>query len=136
MAVLPTNTSEGAGVTRSHHEAVRRGVALFNRGRYFDAHELWETTWRDAPPEERAFLEALVQLAAGLHLRTRRGGTRGAAHLLAQALVLLEDFRPAHAGLDVDAMLADFGAYLAWLREVDRPHRLLDRRRIPRLRPA
>jgi len=117
-------------------EAVHRGVALFNRGRYFDAHELWETTWRDAPPEGRAFLEALVQLAAGLHLRTRRGGTRGAAHLLAQALVLLEDFRPAHEGIDVEAVLTDFGAYVAWMREVDRPHRLLDGMRIPRLKLA
>lgn len=115
---------------------IDRGVRLFNRGRYFDAHELWEVAWRDVPPEERAFLEALVQLAAGLHLRTRRGGTRGAVHLLSQALVLLEDYRPACQGVDVEALLADFGAYVAWLREVNRPHRLLDRGRIPRLRLA
>ena len=45
------------------------------------------TTWREAAPADRAFLEALVQLAGGLHLRTRRGGTRGAVHLLSQAMV-------------------------------------------------
>lgn len=115
-------------------EAVHQGVALFNRGRYFDAHECWEVAWRDAPAEERQFLEGLVQLAAGLHLRTQRGGTRGAVHLLAQGLVLLEDYRPAHADVDVETLLTDFGAYIDWLREVDRPHRLLDRGRIPRLR--
>lgn len=115
-------------------DAIRRGARLFNRGRYLSAQQLWEASWRDAPPEVRGLLEALVQLAGGLHLRTRRAATRGAAHLLAQALVALEDYRPAAHGVDVEGLLADFGAYLAWVREVDRPHRFLDRLRIPRLR--
>ena len=116
--------------------ALGRGVRLFNLGRYLAAHEIWEAAWQEAAEEDRGFFEALVQLAAGLHLRTKRGGTRGAAHLLAQALVLLEDFRPAHEGIDVEAVLTDFGAYVAWMREVDRPHRLLDGMRIPRLKLA
>ena len=72
--------------------ALARGVRLFNLGRYLAAHEIWEAAWRDAADEDRRFLEALVQLAAGLHLRTRRAGTRGAEHLLSQALATLEDF--------------------------------------------
>jgi predicted metal-dependent hydrolase len=115
-------------------DPLRRGVRLFNFGRYLSAQQVWEEAWRQAPPEERPFLEGLVQLAAGLHLRTRRGATRGAAHLLAQALVVLEEFRPAAQGVDVEALVADFGAYLAWVKQIDRPHRLLDRMRIPRLR--
>ena len=114
--------------------AVGRGVRLFNRGRYLSAQEVWEEAWRAAPAEERAFLEGLVQLAAALHLRTRRGATRGAVHLLAQALVLLEEYRPAAHGIDVEALVLDFAAYLDWMKAVDRPHRLLDRLRIPRLR--
>jgi predicted metal-dependent hydrolase len=114
--------------------AVRRGGRLFNLGRYLAAQQVWEEAWRAAEPEERAFLEALVQLAAGLHLRTRRGATRGAVHLLSQALVLLEDYRPATHGVDVEALVAEVDAYLAWLRPLARPHRLLDRRRIPAIR--
>jgi predicted metal-dependent hydrolase len=113
---------------------VRRGVRLFNFGRYLAAQQVWEEAWRAAPAEERPFLEALVQLAAALHLRTRRGATRGAVHLLSQALVVLEDHRPAAQGIDVDTLVADFDAYLQWIRALDRPHRFLDRRRIPRLR--
>src|SRR5438128_1055050 len=71
---------------------------------------------------------------AGLHLRTRRGATRGAVHLLAQALVTLEDYRPAAHGIDVEALVAEFSAYLDWIKAIDRPHRLLDRLRVPRLR--
>jgi uncharacterized protein len=114
--------------------AVRRGVRLFNRGRYLAAQQVWEEAWRAEPAEERAFLEGLVQLAAALHLRTRRGATRGAVHLLSQALIVLEAFRPGAHGVDVDALVADFDAYRDRLEQVDRPHRLLDRLRIPRLR--
>lgn len=113
---------------------VRRGVRLFNLGRYVAAHEVWEEVWRAADDEaDRGFLEALVQLAAGLHLRTRRGGMRGAEHLLSQSLATLEDYRPARHGLDVERLVREYGAYVDWIREIRRPHRLLDRRRIPRL---
>lgn len=116
--------------------ALARGVRLFNLGRYMAAHELWEEAWREGADEDRSFLEALVQLAAGLHLRTRRGGTRGAEHLLSQALATLEDFRPVRRGLDVERLVVEFGAYVAWIREIKRPHKVLDGRRIPRLRWA
>jgi len=114
--------------------AVPSGVRLFNRGRYLEAQQVWEAAWRDAASPDRAFLEALVQLAAGLHLRTRRGATRGAVHLLAQALVALDDYRPAAHGVDVDALVADVDGCIAWLRTVARPHRFLDRARLPRIR--
>src|SRR5262249_41613056 len=66
-------------------QVVRRGTRLFNRGRYLDVQVLWEEAWRTAPTDDRPFLEALVQLAGGLHLRTRRGGVRGAPPLMPQA---------------------------------------------------
>jgi len=123
-------------VTHGALAALRRGARLFNLGRYLAAQQVWEDAWREAPPAERALLEALVQLAAGLHLRTRRGATRGAVHLLSQALVTLEDYRPAAHGVDVDALVADVAAYVDWVRGLERPHRLLDRRRMPRIRLA
>ena len=119
------------GVSR---EPLRRGIRLFNFGRYLSAQQAWEGVWRAAPAEDRPFLEGLVQLAAALHLRTRRGATRGAVHLLSQALLTLEEYRPAAHGLDIEALLGEFGAYREWIEGLDRPHRLLDRVRIPRLR--
>jgi predicted metal-dependent hydrolase len=122
-------------VTRSDiPQVVRRGTRLFNRGRYLDAQALWEEAWRTAPIDARPFLEALVQLAGGLRLRTRHGGMRGAEHLMSQALATLEDYRPAAHGLDVDALLTEFGDYVEWVRSLGRPHRFADGLRIPRLR--
>jgi uncharacterized protein len=113
---------------------VRTGMRLFNRGRYLDAQMAWEEGWREGAGDDRPFLEALVQLAGALHLRTRRGGTRGAEHLLSQALVTLEDYLPAAHGLDVEALVTEFGAFGDWMRAVARPHRFTDSLRIPRLR--
>ena len=115
-------------------QVVQRGARLFNRGRYLDAQAVWEAAWRTAPTDDRPFLEALVQLAGGLHLRTRRGGMRGASHLMSQALVTLEDYRPAAHGLDVDTLLNEFGDYVEWVRSLGRPHRFVDGLRIPRMR--
>jgi uncharacterized protein len=115
---------------------VEAGTRLFNRGRYFEAHERWEAAWQMAEGGDRGFLESLVQLASGMHLRVERGGTRGTEHLLARALVGLEDYRPATHGVDVERLATEVGAYLDWLREVRRPHRWLDARRSPRIHPA
>lgn len=112
---------------------VRRGVRLFNRGRYFTAQQIFEESWQAASGPERSFLEALVQLSAGMHLRTRRGAMQGAEHLLVRALIALEDWKPEAFGVDVGSLAADFDAYVQFLREVKRPHRLLDRLRIPHL---
>jgi predicted metal-dependent hydrolase len=113
---------------------VRAGVRLFNHGRYLEAQVVWEEAWQEAATDERPFLEALVQLAGGLHLRMRRGGTRGAEHLISQALVTLEDYRPAAHGLDVESLVTDFGSYVDWVRSLARPHRFTDVLRVPRLR--
>jgi len=115
---------------------VRAGTWRFNLGRYEAAHVRWEAAWQDASPDDRSFLEALVQLAAALHLRTRRGALRGAEHLLAQSLATLEDHRPSRHGLDVEALVADLQVYFEWLRGVRRPHRLPDWWRVPRIRRA
>lgn len=113
--------------------AVRRGARLFNLHRYMRAQEVWEEAWRTAEGDDRGFLEGLVQLAAGLHLRTRRGATRGAVHLLAQSIVLLDDYRDGRHGVEVERLLADVDGFVTWLRTLDRPHRLRDRLRLPHL---
>ena len=113
--------------------AVRRGVRRFNLGRYLSAHQVWEAVARDAAVEERAFLEGLIQLATGMHLRTRRGGTRGAVHLLSQAMVSLDDYRPQAYGVDVERVLTEFTSFIDWLKQIDRPHQFMDWFKSPRI---
>ena len=46
---------------------VERGRVAFNRGGYFEAHELWEEVWHELAGAERIFVQGLIQIAAGLH---------------------------------------------------------------------
>lgn len=90
----------------THHDpdddarVLARGVELFNRGAYWEAHEAWEELWLHAGPELRLFVQGLIQLAAAWH-HTRRGNTRGAGRLFRSALEKLRPYRPIHAEIDV-----------------------------------
>jgi uncharacterized protein len=56
----------GSIVTTNEHDYVH-GIALFNRGKFFDAHEVLEDVWRSAPKEEKKIWQGLVQVAVALH---------------------------------------------------------------------
>ena len=49
----------------------RQGVAEFNEGRYWDAHESWERGWKHLPEPQRTWVQAWIQVAAALHLEPR-----------------------------------------------------------------
>jgi predicted metal-dependent hydrolase len=63
-----------------------RGRDLFNRGRFFDAHEAWEKLWLRAHGARRLFLQGLIQIAAGCHKAYERGDRRGCAALVSAGL--------------------------------------------------
>jgi predicted metal-dependent hydrolase len=44
-----------------------RGISLFNDAEFFDAHEVLEDIWRAAPPENKKFLQGLIQVAVAFH---------------------------------------------------------------------
>ena len=83
------------------------GIALFNEGRFWHAHESWEAAWLplgDGPEDDgEIFLRALIQLASGLHLK-RRGRTAGARSQLAKATAKFSVLPPRYMGLDVVAL--------------------------------
>src|SRR6266404_7370062 len=56
------------------------GIVLFNRGDFFEAHEVWESLWMDTAGEEKRFYQALIQAAVGL-LHFCNGNIRGAVKL-------------------------------------------------------
>jgi predicted metal-dependent hydrolase len=56
-----------------------RGISLFNNAAFFDAHEALEDVWRAAPPENKKFLQGVVQVAVAFHHHStgNRVGMRG-----------------------------------------------------------
>ncbi|HUN64572.1 MAG TPA: DUF309 domain-containing protein [Bacteroidota bacterium] len=87
-------------------EELRRGVALFNTGHYFECHDVLEDLWRGTRGADRLFLQGLIQLAVGLY-HAGNGNWRGANSQLRKSTAKLEQYRPAFRGVDVDRLLAD-----------------------------
>ena len=61
----------------------KHGIDLFNKGRYWHAHDAWEEIWRelgDASEDDwEILLRGLIQIAAGLHClaKGKEDGARG-----------------------------------------------------------
>jgi hypothetical protein len=85
--------------------SLERGLELIRSGEYFEAHEELEDEWRDAPAEERDFLQGLVHVAVAW-LHAERGNRPGCERQLEKAMRRLGPYAPAHRGVDVDALLA------------------------------
>jgi uncharacterized protein len=79
----------------------RRGLALFNSTRFFEAHEALEDVWRDAPHHThlRRHLQGLVQLAVAFHHQST-GNRVGACSVLERALRNLDGAEESFPDLD------------------------------------
>ena len=96
-------------------EKFERGVADFNAGRFFEAHELWEELWLAAPEPEKTFLQGLIQVAAAFH-HHRRENARGARSLLAAGIAKLQGFPDGHRGIALNDLRTEAKS---WLDEIE-----------------
>ena len=95
---------------------LRRGVALFNAGLYFECHELLEGVWRATPGPERAFYHGIVQAAAAFYHYEKRN-FHGARTLLTKGLQKLEGFPDHYRGVDLGAFRRTLRPWLAHFKE-------------------
>jgi predicted metal-dependent hydrolase len=105
-------------------EVARRGVsglladgaALFNEGRYEEAHEEFEKVWLSNEAGDADFFKGLIQASICLH-HLQRGNLDGARKLASGHRRYLAAFLPVHRGLDVEGFLAAMQRFLAPLVE-------------------
>ncbi len=91
---------------------LRRGVELFNSGRYWDAHEVWEHEWMpDRKGPESAFYKGLIQVAAGC-LHYSRRNRRGAVNKWRSGADYLRPYLPEHRGIDLAPLVTAVDAFL------------------------
>ena len=81
-------------------DSYKVGLEHIRAGRYFEAHEELELSWRAAAPEERDFYQGLVHVAVAWY-QAGRGNAVGAGRQLEKGLRRLERYEPEHRGLDV-----------------------------------
>ncbi|MDA4106045.1 DUF309 domain-containing protein [Mycolicibacterium holsaticum] len=78
---------------------------LLDDGLAFNAHEVLEAAWKNAPDDERDMWQGLAQLAVGI-THIQRGNTVGAATVLSRAAERLADRpEPAPHGIDADGLI-------------------------------
>lgn len=90
----------------SHREALfEEGLAAYEAGDYYEAHEKWEEIWNDEEDDEhRLFLQALIQIASALHKLTHAVEPRGALRLLDRALEKTAGLPEVHGGVALGAL--------------------------------
>lgn len=109
---------ESGGERKSEIDALfRRGLTLFNAGRFYDAHEVLEDAWRETPRGclRRRHLQGMVQLAVAFHHQSRENFV-GARSVLERGLRNIAGGEESFADLDLDrlrAELAEWQRYLA-----------------------
>ena len=77
---------------------------LLDRGLAFNAHEVLEAAWKNAPDGERVTWQGLAQLAVGL-THVQRGNRAGAAAVLTRAVDRLDGCAAPH-GIDIDGLVS------------------------------
>jgi hypothetical protein len=103
----------------------QHGLELARDGRFFDAHEAFETAWRNCEVAERDFFQGLVHVVVSAYQRGRDRPVATERQRL-KALRRLESYEPAHRGLDVAALRAALDR-----AEPDPRQYLIDRRAQP-----
>ncbi|GBD15420.1 hypothetical protein HRbin26_00310 [bacterium HR26] len=100
------------------------GVALFNRGEFFECHEVLETLWRAERDPVRFLYQGILQVGVAFH-HLRRGNWIGAVRQLERGLAKLERYPPICQGVAVDSLVRQAQRCLRVLRQLG-PERVAD----------
>lgn len=76
-------------VRSSTRSAILRGRGLFDRGAFFEAHEVWEAAWLTESGPVRVLLQGLIQIAAALYKASRAEHPGGCVRLFDAGLAKL-----------------------------------------------
>jgi predicted metal-dependent hydrolase len=86
------------------------GIALFNKADFFDAHEALEDIWRAAPPENKKFLQGMVQIAVAFH-HYSTGNRVGMRSVLKRAIRNLSEPSGRFGQIQLAALLQSLGQW-------------------------
>ncbi len=96
-------------------ERFEEGIRLFNDEEFFDAHEVWEDLWQGYRGDDRTFLQALIQVAAGFYHAQCRNA-RGAMSQLSKGLAKLAEYVPLHQTVRTASLIRNTDR---WLRQYE-----------------
>lgn len=113
-----------ASIPEKDKDEFRKGLNLFNRAHFFDAHEVLEDVWRRLPLDGphrgssrqplRRQVQGMVQLAVAFHHESKRNFV-GATSVLKRALRNLDEADGSFPDLDLDRLRSDMAGWLRYM---------------------
>jgi uncharacterized protein len=97
---------------------LREGVGLFNEGKFFESHEVFEDYYQQTEENNKAFLEGLIGLAAAFRLFCDFGEIKGPVRMIYQSLIRLENYHPVFLQIQVKNLSR---AAEAWAKAAESP---------------
>jgi len=94
---------------------LKQGIALFNDGDYFHAHEVWEDWWRATTRPEKQTIQGMIQVAVAMH-HASTGNITGATSVMGRALRNLEGADGQWRGISITGLRADLRHTLIQLK--------------------
>jgi len=104
---------------------VLQGLNLFNQRKFYEAHEDFETAWRETPGDERELYRALLQISGGF-FRLSQGNAHGAEKFFSRASGWLSLFPESFRGLNTAVVHAKVKAILHDLERERHPSAVLE----------
>jgi predicted metal-dependent hydrolase len=98
------------------------GIVLFNRGDYFEAHEVWEQLWMETAGPDKRFYQGLIQAAVAL-CHFCNGNVRGAVKLYRSSRDYMMRYPSLHLGLNVNGFWEQMDRCFAELLAQPEPDR-------------
>ncbi len=95
------------------------GIQQWNAGRFFPAHEAWETCWKQAKQTPEAeFFKGLSQLGAG-YTHLLRGNQHGAYTLLRRGAGRILQYQDGHRSVEVRKLAAAAMAHALYIEKAE-----------------
>jgi uncharacterized protein len=98
------------------------GVEMFNRGEYWEQHEVLEEIWIDDQRPVRRLYQGILKIGVGF-LKLRIGNYRGTVNHLKGGIAYLERFPDGCLGVDTARLIRETREVLAHVEALG-PHRL------------
>lgn len=88
------------------------GIALFNAGQHWHAHEAWEHLWLSLDGDDKRFAQGLI-MAAAMLVQYGKGIHRGVTNHHANTVDRLAPHREGKWGIDVSGLLDQLAPFAA-----------------------
>ena len=88
-------------------EKFHEGIRLFNEGKFFECHDLFEEIWMSEEGSDAEFFRALIHLAVGCY-HMKNGNYRGAKSQLIKGTQKLKPYEPEHREILISPLVASF----------------------------